>query len=94
MKCEKCGKELGSLEVDMFDRDGSDDWYDVEINEDHGVVIANVTPEWTGDGLSEEEYHETIRCPHCRQFPFIDKFVDATTFISLVMYPKAEGDCL
>lgn len=27
MKCEKCGKELEHIDINMFDRDGSDDLY-------------------------------------------------------------------
>ena len=87
MKCEKCGTEIDSIEADMFNADGSDDWYTAEIYEDRGVVLARVLPCWTGNGLSEEEQIDTIRCPHCKKYPFKQKMIDACTYVDLIMYP-------
>ena len=88
MICEKCGKETDYLQVDMFEGDGSDDWYNAEITEDHGVVLMNVLHSWTGDGLSEEEQTETIRCPHCKQYPFDRKWIDTCSYVNVIMYTR------
>lgn len=88
MKCEMCGKEIDRLEVDMFNNDGSDDWYNAEIYEDNGVIMMNLIPNWTGDELTEEEQVETIRCPHCKKFPFKRKMVDAWHSVSVLLYPS------
>ena len=87
MKCEQCGREIDYLEVDMFNEDGSDDWYLAEVIESGDVVCMNVLPQWTGAELSEEEQVETIRCPHCKQFPFARKFCDSWKTVSMILYP-------
>ncbi len=88
MRCEKCGAEINSLEVDMFNYDGTDNWYDVEISEDYDVISMSVFPNWTGDELDEDEQADTIRCPHCKQFPFIDRCLETCRYVSVIMYPK------
>lgn len=92
MKCEKCGKEIDLVEVDMFEADGSDDWYTVEIGEDHDVAYFSIMPNWTGTELDEEEQTETIRCPHCKQFPFEKKWIDTCQYVSVLMYPKRKEE--
>lgn len=89
MKCEICGKELNSLEVNMFDADGGDDWCDVDVDEESGVAYMSVLTCWTGYELSEEEQVDTIRCPHCHKYPFVNRFVDACTYVNVLMYPKS-----
>ena len=96
MKCEQCGKELNSIEVDMFNYDGSDDWYDVELFEESGIALLNVIPSWTGDELDEDEQTETIRCPHCKQYPFKCKMIETCRYVSIQMYPseRRENDAV
>ena len=88
MKCEKCGKQLEYVEVNMFNHDGSDDWYDVEIDMDYGIAYINILPNWTGNDLSEEEMTETIRCPHCHKYPFVDKEIHADDYVNVTMFPS------
>lgn len=93
MKCNNCGKELYSLEVNMFKADGSDDWYDAEIiAEDNVSACINVLPNWTGMGLSEEEQTETIRCPRCRKFPLRNKYVNAYETVEVVLFKSWEDE--
>lgn len=87
MICEKCGKELESLEVNHFNQDGSDDWYDTGVEINGEIVSMTVLPNWTGNELTEEEQIGTIRCPHCHQFPFKQKMVDAYPYVTVIMYP-------
>ena len=52
-KCEKCGKEIGILLVNVFDHDGSDSFYAHEIAEyPENAVCVDVSPNWTGNELS------------------------------------------
>lgn len=91
MKCEQCGKELLSLEVDMFNADGSDDWYTVEDffhDEETGMVAISVLTNWTGDELDEDELADTIRCPHCKQYPFKCRLIETCRYVSIQMYPS------
>lgn len=89
MKCEQCGKELHSLEVDMFNYDGSDDWYTVEdLYEEGGVLLFSTLPQWTGDELDEDEQADTIRCPHCKQYPFKCRLIETCRYVSVQMYPR------
>lgn len=71
MFCEKCGKEMSTLMIDVFNHDGSDGYYThcVEEHEENAVTI-DTTKNWTGYELSNEERVDTIKCPYCRQFPF------------------------
>lgn len=67
MKCEKCGKEIKSLLVDTFLRDGSDVDIEQPITEcEEDAAYIETTQNWTGYELSEEEMLDTITCPHCK----------------------------
>lgn len=92
MKCEKCGKEIDSVEVNMFESDGSDDWYIVEIGEENDVVLFSVLPNWTGNDLVEAEQIETIRCPHCHKFPLKKQMIDTCQYVSVTMYPQRKEE--
>lgn len=50
MKCEKCGKEMYLIKLNIFNRDGSDShvphMYDEEQDED--AVVIDTNPNWTG----------------------------------------------
>lgn len=87
MKCEKCGKEISTVLVDMFNHDGSDSFVEhfVEECEEDAAVIETHTS-WTGYELSEEEQTETIECPHCRKFPFKSEEIQFYTFVRVVCF--------
>lgn len=87
MICEKCGTILSTLEVLFFDRDGSDFWTYIPINEvpDNAVYI-DIDKSWTGDGMSQDEQSESIRCPFCKQHPFKKIEVDTHDFVRVVMF--------
>lgn len=71
MKCEKCGKEIRSILTYIFERDGSDNEYEIEIREaQKDAVVFTVDKNWTGYELDEEEQIERIICPYCKKFPF------------------------
>ena len=90
MKCEKCGKEIDYLSIDMFHRDGSDSFETLPITAEEidGSVCVDVEPNWTGYGLSEEEMPETIRCPECGQFPLENREIHACDMVRLVLFRK------
>ena len=92
MICEKCGKETEFLEVDMFEYDGSDDWYMADTYEEGDCVMLNLLPQWTGYELDEDEYHETIRCPHCKKYPFKDKLIEATRMVCVQMWAERKEE--
>ena len=53
MKCEKCGQEINALLVDVFRRDGSDDFDEHPVCEcEENSAYIETTPNWTGYELS------------------------------------------
>lgn len=87
MKCEKCGKEIKNLLVDIFNYDGTDSEYEIPYQEqDEDAVVIDLTKSWTGYELSEEEMMETIVCPHCKKFPFKHKEVQVYDVVRVVMF--------
>lgn len=89
MICEKCGKEIDTVMVNEFDRDGSDGWYRTAIEEcEQDAVVIDTDKTWTGYELSEEEMTETITCPHCGQFPFESKEVQVYEIVRIVCFKK------
>lgn len=87
MKCEKCGQEFTCLNVRTFAYDGTD-FPDSCIAQEYsnGAVAIETVQNWTGYGLSEEEQPETITCPHCGLFPFIDTEVQVYDIVRVVMF--------
>ena len=48
MKCEKCGKEIKNLLVDIFNYDGTDSEYEIPYQEqDEDAVVIELTKSWT-----------------------------------------------
>lgn len=93
MKCEKCGTEIATLLIDIFNRDGSDSFQTHEIAEcPENAVCVDVDPNWTGNELSEEEMLETIKCPNCGKFPFKSKEIQTLEFVRIVMFKEAADD--
>lgn len=92
MKCEKCGKELSLINVNVFNYDGTDQFVSNSYNEYYkDAVVIDTTPNWTGYGLSEEEMMETITCPHCGKFPFNHKEVQVYDIVRIVCF-KSEKE--
>ena len=90
MKCEKCGKEINHLEIDMFNYDGSDEWRVTQFEEHTNAVTIDTNPAWTGYEMSYEEMRESIRCPECKQYPFEDDGIDAQIIIEVIIWKKWE----
>lgn len=89
--CEKCGRELAEISIDMFAEDGSNGFEGFAIHEKAGnVVEVETSQNWTGYELSEEEMPGTIRCPHCGAFPFEDTNVQVCTVVRLIMFKQPD----
>lgn len=88
MKCEKCGKEMHMIKVNVFNYDGSDSFvpYMYKEEQDELAVVLDTDKNWTGYELSEEEMIETIACPHCGKFPFIDKEIHVYDIVRIVCF--------
>lgn len=87
MKCEKCGKEIDKVKINMFLYDGSDFEKLSNIHEhEYGAVIFETNANWCGYELSEEEMMEDIRCPHCNEFPFKHKEVQVYDVVRVVCF--------
>lgn len=93
MKCEKCGKQMHLIDLNVFDREGSDS--DVphlyKCEPDGDAVVIDTTPNWTGYEQSEEEMMERITCPHCGKFPFNHKEVQVYDIVRIVCF-KSEKE--
>ena len=91
MKCEKCGKEMYMINVNLFCRDGSDCLAPHIYDQcDDNAVVIDTTSNWTGYELSEEEMLETICCPHCGKFPFSDKEIQVYDVVRIVCFKSRE----
>ena len=94
MKCEKCGKEIESLEVNVFNYDGSDRYYGIPVAEcEQNAVYVDADHNWTGYELTDEERLDTIRCPRCKQFPFENTEMQVHDVVRVVCFKKGgEGN--
>ncbi len=93
MKCEKCAQEISNLLIGVFNHDGSDSFYSHEISEQpENAVCIDVSPNWTGNELSEEEVIETIQCPHCGKFPFKSKEIQTFEYVKIVMFKEQSNE--
>ena len=93
MKCEKCGKELEHIDINMFDRDGSDDLDSHCFQEcEENAVVIDTNSAWAGYELSDEERLETVKCPHCGQFPFKNTEIQVHEIVRLVMFRRSDED--
>ena len=89
MKCEKCGKEIDSVVVRFFDRDGSDYETAVPLQEcEENAVYIDIDYNWTGYELTEEEQRERILCPQCKQFPFKCEEIQIHEIVRAVMFKE------
>lgn len=92
MKCEKCGKELSLINIDVFNHEGIDSFVSSSYNEYYkDAVVIDTNKNWAGYELSEEEMIETIICPHCGKFPFNHKEVQVYDIVRIVCF-KSEKE--
>ena len=90
MICEKCGKEMQSIHVNMFDCSGSDSFCTYNFQEcEEDAVVIDTESAWVGYGLSEEEQQDTIECPHCHQFPFKNTEIQVYDVVRIVCFKTA-----
>lgn len=91
MKCSKCGKEIKTVHMNMFDSYGGGDSFvehDFEEHEKDAIVI-DTTKNFVGYELDEEEMVNCIECPHCKKYPFDEKSgVQMYEFIRVVLFKK------
>lgn len=92
MKCEKCGAEINSVLVDLFNRDGGDGNVILPLTEcEESAAYVDTTQNWTGYELSEEEQRETILCPKCKQFPFKNPEIQVHEYVRIVCFTEESG---
>ena len=94
IKCEKCGKELDSVLINMFNLDGSDELYSEPIIDNgEGVIYFETSQNWTGYELSDEERLETICCPYCKEYPFKNSEIEAYDVVRVFCFQQEEKKC-
>ena len=91
MRCEKCGQEITTVLVNLFDREGADSFQEQPIEENENAVIIDTVQNWTGYEQSEEEMAETICCPYCKKFPFKSTEIQVFDVVRVVCF-KADAE--
>ena len=90
MICEKCGKEMQSIHVNMFDHEGANSFWKYGFQEcEEDAVVIDTNQAWVGYELSEEEQLDTIECPHCHQFPFKNTEIQVYDVVRIVCFKTA-----
>lgn len=90
IKCEKCGKEIPYVLVEMFNRDGSDSFLDYSYKRVGDCITIVTDSNWCGYELSEEDMKGTILCPHCHDYPFELEEIHVFDEVEIVMFPRKE----
>lgn len=89
MRCEKCGAFLDGLELNMFEWNGNDNWYNTPVEmADENAAVVDTEQNWTGYELTEEEMPDYIRCPKCKKYPFESKEIQVYNIVRLVMFRR------
>lgn len=90
MKCERCGAEIKSLLVNMFDMDGADGYTARPIYEPEGYdsVEFETDQNWTGYEQEGEDMRDSIICPVCRKYPFEDEEIEVYDVVKVVMFKR------
>ncbi len=92
MKCEKCGKEIMTFKVGHFNWDGNDSDIECDFFEcESDAVVVDLSPNWTGYELDDEEAIDTIHCPYCGKFPFENTEIQTYEYVRVVMFKDAEN---
>ena len=93
MRCEKCGKEISTLLIDRFNYDGSDSYRRYPITEyGENAVTVDTDHNWVGDELTEEEQKDSIKCPHCNQFPFISEEIQVDEIVRIICFKRSDTE--
>ena len=87
MRCEKCGAEINSLEVNIFNYDGSDSFWREDIHDHNGYIELETTSDWTGYDCGYD-IEDTIRCPKCHEFPFNNGKAEVCDVVKIYIYKK------
>ena len=92
--CKNCGWPIERITTNLFARDGSDYAWTFEVGEPvDGVAKMELPTCWTGYELSEEEMMESIRCPHCKAFPFSESAgINVETVVRVVCFEEGGKD--
>lgn len=93
VKCEQCGKFIHHIVTNCFNRDGSDSYVEVPIEEaPENAVVFEISNDWCGYGLNEEDQRDNIKCPHCGKFPFKHQEVQSYDFVQVVMFKTSNNE--
>lgn len=92
MKCSKCGKEIQSVNMNMFNQDGSDEYIKHSLNEcEQDAVVIETSKDFTGYELDEKDIFDCIECPHCRKYPFDEKIgIEMKEVLVVICFKKNE----
>ena len=92
--CEKCGKEINMVNVNCFLYDGSDDWFQIELEEHINGAYVDLQTNWCGYEFDEdsEEVRDCIRCPYCGEYPFKCEEIQKYTVERVVMFTTGDND--
>ena len=89
MKCEKCGKDINQVRINVFRYDGLDVDILENINEcEEDTVVFETTQNWTGYELTEEEMIDGIRCPICGEQQVKQKEVQGYDVVRVVCFKE------
>lgn len=92
MKCEKCGCNLPYVQINDFQVDEYDWYWDKSIKQTSAnTAIVETTKNWRGYGLSKEEMSNTIRCPKCKQYPFENNEIQIYDVVRIVMFKRDDN---
>ena len=91
MRCEKCGKEISSLLVNIIKWGSNDREQELPLVECEGdAAYIDTDQNWVGYELDEEEMLDTILCPHCRKFPFKNTEIEVYDIVRVVCFKEAQ----
>ncbi len=93
MKCNCCGEEISQVLIRKFFADGSDSNVLADID-DLGDDCYGIDTDqnWTGYILDEDDkdVYNTILCPKCNEFPFMDKEIHQQEIVQLTFWNEQE----
>lgn len=85
IKCKHCDKEISTIVTSFFDHEGSDYERELPFYVQDNAIVVSTNKTWTGHELSEEEQIDTIKCPHCRKFPF-EPEIQVEEVVEIIMF--------
>ena len=93
MKCNCCGEEISQVLIRKFFADGSDSNELADIDDlGDGCYGIDTDQNWTGYILDEDDkdVYNTILCPKCNEFPFMDKEIHQQEIVQLTLWNEQE----